>query len=170
MLEDFRRGKINRGKRMVTAIAQDCLNVLLIEDNPGDANLVMNMLASSRLRVFKVTHVGVARKAVQCLKDNEFHAVLLDLSLPDTYGMETIFSILEAAPEVSIVVLSGLANEKLAIQALQYGVQEYLTKGNIDASHLERSLVCSIERNRTTGRIRKQVRELERVIGKLRNS
>lgn len=152
---------------MVTAIVQDCLNVLLIEDNPGDAHLVMDMLSSSRTAVFKVTHVGVARKAIQCLKEGEYHAVLLDLSLPDTYGIETIFSILEAAPEISVVVLSGLANEKMAIQALQHGVQEYLIKGQIDASQLERALICGIERNRTTGKIRKQVRELERVIAKL---
>lgn len=139
----------------------DALSILLIEDNMGDAQLVLEMLAEVRNPQCLVTHVGVARKAVQLLKNQKFHAILLDLSLPDTFGLETVDSILETSPDTPIIIVSGFSCERLAVQALKMGVQDFLVKSEIDGSRLLRTICIAIERNQRLSRLRDQVKEAE---------
>jgi len=118
--------------------------VLLIEDNPGDADLVRLRLVE---RKFKVDVDYVQRLSDGLLSLEQRPAVvLLDLNLPDSQGAETFRKVLEKAPGVPIVILSGQEDEALAIKALHQGVQDYLVKGAITGGELDRAMRHAIER------------------------
>jgi signal transduction histidine kinase len=124
---------------------QPTTSVLLIEDNPGDADLVRLRLVEgqSPVKVHCVTRLsdGLASLAIETPS-----VVLLDLNLPDSRGAETFRKVIEYAPHVPIVVLSGQDDEALALKAVHQGVQDYLVKGNISSKHLERSIRYAVER------------------------
>ncbi|MGH9549406.1 MAG: histidine kinase dimerization/phospho-acceptor domain-containing protein, partial [Terriglobales bacterium] len=120
-------------------------HILLIEDNPGDADLVRLRLveAHSDMAVSCVTRLCAGLEAMVV----ETPAmVLLDLNLPDSHGEETYHKVLKAAPGVPIVVLSGLDDENLAVNAVHQGVQDYLVKGSFDSKQLARAMRYAIER------------------------
>ncbi len=120
-------------------------HVLLIEDNPGDADLIRLRLveASSDLEVACVTRLS---SGLQSLAEKTPAVVLLDLNLPDSHGADTFRTVLKKAPTVPIVVLSGLEDETLATKAVHQGVQDYLVKGNFDSKQLTRAIRYAIER------------------------
>ena len=120
-------------------------NVLLIEDNQGDADLVRLRLVESDPPV-KVDCVQRLSEALKALAVKTPSLVLLDLNLPDSRGAETFRRVLEKARDVPIVILSGQDDEKLAMKAVHQGVQDYLIKGDITSKHLERALRYAIER------------------------
>ena len=128
------------------------LNVLLVEDDPADARLVRESLAvaSSRFKVDHVERLGVALKK---LEGGAFDVVLLDLSLPDTNGLETVAQVQAVDPKVPIVVLSGHSDDNLAIQAVHSGAQDFLVKGWGDADVLSRALRYAIERKQLQERL-----------------
>jgi signal transduction histidine kinase len=119
--------------------------VLLIEDNPGDADLVRLRLVESKSPV-TVNCVTRLSEGIASLTRETPSVVLLDLNLPDSRGAETFRRIMEHAPHVPVVVLSGQDDEALAIKAVHQGVQDYLIKGNISSKHLERSIRYAVER------------------------
>ncbi|HEX6505179.1 MAG TPA: hybrid sensor histidine kinase/response regulator [Terriglobales bacterium] len=119
--------------------------VLLIEDNPGDADLVRLRLVERKLDV-NVDCVQRLTDALSALKEKPPAVVLLDLNLPDSQGAETFRKVLEKAPDVPIVILSGQDDEDLAIKALQQGVQDYLVKGAITGGELDRAMRHAVER------------------------
>jgi len=119
--------------------------VLLIEDNPGDADLVRLRLVEGKSPV-KVNCVNRLSDGLASLTRETPSVVLLDLNLPDSRGAETFRRVLEHAPNVPVVVLSGQDDEALAIKAVHQGVQDYLIKGNISSKHLERSIRYAVER------------------------
>jgi len=152
---------------MISDIITDCIKILLVEDHLGDVQLTQEMLSEASPNGFKLTHVSSARKAVMALGSEHCDVVLLDLSLPDTFGLETVNSILEVAPSVPIVVLSGSSNERLAMQTMQRGVQDYLVKGQIEGHLLIRTLRHAIERKRLLESVRKQAFQLELLVEEL---
>lgn len=105
------------------------LKILLIEDNDVDARLTQDILAEWNLEEFSVTHVGRLSDAFGYLARARFDAVLLDLSLPDGYGLSTVRQIHAANPTIALIVLSGLNDQPLALQAVKNGAQDYLVKG-----------------------------------------
>ena len=121
--------------------------LLLVEDNPGDARLLREMIrergASS---VTELTHVESLGAAERHLSESEVDVILLDLGLPDAQGMAALRRAQAAAPRVALVVLTGLDDESLAAQALQEGAQDYLIKGQIEARGLLRALRYAVER------------------------
>src|ERR1700733_6176433 len=119
--------------------------VLLIEDNPGDADLVRLRLVESDSGVNKscCARLGDGLAAIAKAPPS---VVLLDLNLPDSHGAETFRKILDHAPGVPVVILSGQDDEALAIKALHQGVQDYLVKGDITSNHLERAMRYAMER------------------------
>jgi diguanylate cyclase len=121
------------------------VRVLLVEDNPGDARLV-EILLSETSQGFDVKHVGTLGEALDELDRPPFEVVLLDLSLPDSAGLETVERMRRAAPELPLVVLSGRDDEEVALQALQGGAEDYLVKGQGDGDLISRSIRYSIER------------------------
>jgi signal transduction histidine kinase len=131
------------------------LHVLLIEDNPGDARLIRVMLAEAHdQRAIALTHVDRLARGLRRLREPGIDVVLLDLGLPDSSGLETFVQARAAAPDVAIVVLSGLDNQDLAVKAVQEGAQDYLVKGHVDPQGLVRALSYAVERKRIEDRQR----------------
>ncbi len=119
--------------------------ILLIEDNPGDADLVRLRLVEGHSAV-KVNCVNRLADGLASLTAETPSVVLLDLNLPDSQGAETFRRVLEQAPTVPVVVLSGQDDEALAIKAVHQGVQDYLIKGNISSQQLDRAIRYAVER------------------------
>ncbi|HWK90332.1 MAG TPA: response regulator, partial [Longimicrobium sp.] len=124
------------------------IRVLLVEDNPGDARLIRVYLAEAGPPGFEVAHADRLAPALERLADAGAEVVLLDLSLPDAHGVDTVRRTLAATPEVPIVVLTGLDDEAVALDALQHGAEDYLVKGRVDGPLLSRSIRYAIERKR----------------------
>ena len=120
-------------------------NVLLIEDNPGDADLVRLRLVEGQSPV-NVSCVNRLSDGLASLTRETPSVVLLDLNLPDSHGAETFRRVMEHAPNVPVVVLSGQDDEVLAMKAVHNGVQDYLVKGNISSKNLERAIRYAVER------------------------
>ena len=123
--------------------------VLLVEDNPGDADLVRLRLVEGdpTAQVSCVTRLADGLASMAKLPPS---VVLLDLNLPDSRGADTFRKVLEKAPGVPVVILSGQDDEILAMKALHQGVQDYLVKGDITSRHLERAMRYAIERQALT--------------------
>ena len=131
----------------VSAIKQ-ALRVLSVEDNPGDAILVREMLRDASPDGFELQNADRLSTAVACLLDGAVDCVLLDLSLPDAEGLEALAQVRTVALDVPIIVLTGRSDEVLAVQAVHEGAQDYLIKGQVDARLLSRSINYAIERKR----------------------
>ncbi|RPI09572.1 MAG: response regulator, partial [Acidobacteriales bacterium] len=121
--------------------------ILLVEDNAGDARLTQESLATQKVDKFTVVHVSTLAAACLRLREGHYDAVLLDLSLPDAHGPDTLSSLRQQAPSIPIVVLTGLSDEATAIQAVKEGAQDYLVKGETDGNTLARRLRFAIERH-----------------------
>jgi sigma-B regulation protein RsbU (phosphoserine phosphatase) len=119
--------------------------VLLIEDNPGDADLVRLRLVEGKSPV-NVNCVNRLSDGLASLTKETPSVVLLDLNLPDSHGAETFRRVRDHAPNVPVVVLSGQDDEALAMKAVHQGVQDYLVKGDISSRHLERAIRYAVER------------------------
>ena len=124
---------------------QQTTQILLIEDNPGDADLVRLRLVEGKSPV-SVNCVHRLADGLASLTAETPAVILLDLNLPDSHGAETFRRVMEHAPNVPVVVLSGQDDEALAIKAVHQGVQDYLLKGNITSKHLERAIRYAVER------------------------
>lgn len=130
--------------------------VLLVEDNEVDVALVRAQLAASAGKGCKLTAVGRLSDALTHLSATGTDCILLDLSLPDAEGLATVEGLLEVAPEVPIIVLSGLADDGVTAAALSEGAQDYLIKGQVDAGLLWRSIRYAAERKRAELELRHQ--------------
>ncbi len=124
------------------------IRVLLIEDNPGDARLLSESLKQPGSVKTDLAHFGCLTDALDHLAANTPNIVLLDLGLPDAEGLAAVRQVHAVAPSIPLVVLTGLDDESLAIQALQEGAQDYLIKGQIDSHALIRAIRYAIERQR----------------------
>jgi len=120
--------------------------LLLVEDNPGDAWLLREMLSKSASQHSEFTHVLRMSDAEGYLRKHGVDIVLLDLGLPDARGLGAVRRAHAAAPHVPLVVLTGLDDETLGTQALQEGAQDYLIKGEIETRGLLRALRYAVER------------------------
>ena len=121
-------------------------NVLLIEDNPGDAKLVQRALTNTRFGPFQIEWVKDLADGLERLSRGGIEAVVADLSLPDSSGMETLDRLLLAAPRIPILILSGSDEEEIASQAVQHGAQDYLPKNHLDRYTLSRAVRNMIDR------------------------
>ncbi|HEX2208572.1 MAG TPA: hybrid sensor histidine kinase/response regulator [Longimicrobium sp.] len=124
------------------------VRILLVEDNPGDARLLRVSLEEAESLRFGLVHAPRLSEALERVREGTFDVVLLDLSLPDARGMETVRRMLQAAPAVPIIVLTGLTDETVAVQAVQAGAQDYLVKGTVDGGTLARAIRYAMERKR----------------------
>mgnify|MGYP000732999282 CR=1 FL=1 len=125
------------------------IKVLLVEDNLADVRLVREMLTESSNYLFHFNHVLSIEKAEIFISKNHCDVLLLDLTLPDSFGLNSVQSLVAANPDLPIVVLSGTGNEQVAMDAVQIGAQDYLVKGQGATALLVRSLRYAIERKRT---------------------
>jgi diguanylate cyclase (GGDEF)-like protein len=122
--------------------------VLLIEDNPGDARLIREMLAEGEDPLFQLDCVGRLSQGLEYLATRSASLVLLDLSLPDSFGLDTFLKVYAQSPKVPIIVLTGHDDETVALSAVKTGAQDFLVKGKLDRELLLRSMQYSIERKR----------------------
>jgi signal transduction histidine kinase len=124
------------------------LQVLLVEDNSGDARLLREMFRTESPDSFELTHVLRLSEALVLLAKGGIDIVLLDMGLPDGHGLDTVRRAHAVAPEIPLIVLTGLDDESLAAEAMKEGAQDYLIKGQIENRALPRALRHSIERQR----------------------
>ncbi len=122
------------------------MRILLIEDNPGDARLLHAMLCDSS--EFAIITVDRIARGIACLGESKYDLVLLDLSLPDGEGIDSLRQVHYAVRTVPIVVLTGRDDEDLAVSAVREGAQDYLIKGHIDRELLVRVIRYACERHR----------------------
>ncbi len=125
--------------------------ILLVEDNPGDAFLVKTLLEETGEQ-FVIEHRSDLASAMKLLNSSasngQFDVVLLDLTLPDSSGVETISRVRSCLNSAPVVVLTGHKDEELAFEALQHGAEDYLTKEFPDGRTIRRSIRYAIERSR----------------------
>src|SRR4051812_49624528 len=123
-------------------------NVLLIEDNPGDARLIREMISEDERAPFTVHAADRLAAGLEHLSAGETALVILDLSLPDSHGLDTFSKVYAHSPAVPIIVLTGNDDDALALSAVKGGAQDYLVKSRLDRELLLRSMHYSIERKR----------------------
>jgi len=125
------------------------INIILIEDNPGDSRLIKEYLKDCGTSVYEVTEFNCLEKIFQNASEIDTDIILLDLSLPDSSGLNTLIKVFSNFPQTAIVVLTGLNNEDLAIEAMRHGAQDYLVKDQIDTVLLSRTIRYAIERKKS---------------------
>ncbi|MEW6635419.1 MAG: EAL domain-containing protein [Actinomycetota bacterium] len=132
---------------------ENAVPVLLVEDNPGDARLVEILLEEARVTGFEVVRAERLLEALELLERRAFDVVLLDLTLPDSSGLETVDRMRAAVPQIPLVVLSGRDDEETALRAIKVGAEDYLVKGQGDGDLIARSIRYAIERKRAEQRM-----------------
>ncbi|MBI3445676.1 MAG: EAL domain-containing protein [Magnetospirillum sp.] len=130
------------------------LSVLVIEDNPGDARLVELYLHEDPARPFHVIKAARLSEGLAALQAEPVDVVLLDLSLPDSFGMDSLARLRAASPSVPVVVLTGTSDEGLALEALRQGAQDYLVKGQGDGELVRRAIRYAIGRSQADAALR----------------
>lgn len=135
-------------------MAGEIINVLLVEDNPGDVFLLHEFLKDVTTVLVELMPVERLSEALNCLSKENFDVILLDLSLPDSQGWETFVTTHCHAKATPIIVLTGIDDETLAMRAMQEGAQDYLVKGQVTGDLLVRSMRYAIERQRAEDALR----------------
>lgn len=130
-------------------MSTDAIHVLLVEDNPGDVELMRVLLAGAVEFPFVLRAEERLASAIESLSNQRTDAILLDLTLADAAGIESLARLRATAPGIPVVVMTGLDDERMALAAMQHGAQDYLVKGTADSRLLSRTLRHAIERTRT---------------------
>jgi len=125
------------------------LKILLVEDSLSDAALLQESLVQNEGGGFEFTHAESWMEATAHLRNRSFDALLLDLSLPDTTGRDTFVRARAEAPNLPIVVLTGVADEAVGLEAVRHGIQDYLIKGQAFGRQTARAIRYAIERKQT---------------------
>ena len=137
------------------------VNILLIEDSDSDALLLQEEILQNNIGKHSIQVAGSMKQAMELSEKNDFDAALLDLNLPDSSGLDTVKTLKSYQPDLPIVVLTGLEDEKIGIEAVRMGAQDYLAKGKSDGKLISRVIRYSIERKRMEVELRKARDELE---------
>jgi len=137
--------------------------VLLVEDSPAFAGVLTQGLIRSSEAIYTVDLADSLKQARQLLQDKRFDVILLDLSLPDVRGMETVVAVNAASPKTPIVVLTANDNESLGRKAVRQGAQDFLIKGQTDERLVSRAIAYAIERRRI-------IEESDQLIEQLQNA
>lgn len=132
---------------------QNELKVLLLEDNPGDAFLLKFYLSESASPVFNVSHAETLKGALDMLTESKFDIIISDMNLPDSFGVDTIKTILSKFPGNMLIVLTGLTDEDVGLETVRYGAQDFLVKGKFDGKVLISSIMFAFERFKLNNQI-----------------
>lgn len=135
--------------------------VLLIEDNPGDACLIEELLDEVTAVSYHIEVADSLAAGIERIARVPVRAVLLDLSLPDSQGLDTLTRFLSLTSNLPVIVLTGLEDERLALQAVHEGAQDYLVKGRVDGWQLSRALRYAIERETLRSELQAKNREIQ---------
>jgi signal transduction histidine kinase len=137
------------------------MKILLVEDNPGDIRLLQEIFLKSSDANITIDLAKSLSEAHECLNIQYYDLVLLDLSLPDGQGVETVASIKNHHPVIPIVVLTGLDDDVIALNAMREGAQDYIVKGAFDVNLVTRTLKYAIERKRSEQKLRAALNRAE---------
>lgn len=151
-------------------MGDEVVEVLLIEDNFGDARLIREMLRDVNGFSYKIQHVDRFSSGVEVLNSNHIEVVVLDLTLPDSCGYDTFSQLHARFPQVPMVLLTGLDDEELGIKAVRNGAQDYLVKGNLDGNLLARTIRYALERKLAADALRKTEQLFEKMFSSLRDA
>ena len=123
------------------------VSILLIEDNPADAKLVEVYLGESPLLQARIERATELRKGMLMLEEKDFDIVLLDLTLPDSAGFDTVKTLLREFPGMTVIVMTGLEDNTIAVNSVKEGAQDFIVKGQFDSNLLSRTIIYAIERS-----------------------
>jgi PAS domain S-box-containing protein len=143
------------------------IRVLLVEDNPGDARLIKEMLADAEGQDFSIEWVSRLADGLEHMSRDQIDVVLLDLGLPDSQGLDTFLKARDQAPQVPFVVLTGLADENLALTALRQGAQDYLYKDETHPNLILRAIRYATERKQAEQALERERNKLYSVLNAL---
>jgi CheY-like chemotaxis protein len=124
------------------------ISVLVVEDNPLDTVLIKENLGDIPEKRYTVDDAATLAEAMQKITAGRFDVILLDLGLPDSKGFDTVRTVVSRFPQSTIIVLTGLKDEQLALQAVRHGAQDYLEKNQISPVLLRRSISYAVERKK----------------------
>ena len=137
---------------------KDELNILLVEDNEGDERLIRELLGEQHLIRFNVDLASSLKESESKIPENKFDIILLDLGLPDSNGLETLFKFKALFPELAtIIILTGLNDTEVGLKAVNSGAQDYIIKGHVDSDKLLKSIIYSYERSRLNNELKSQI-------------
>lgn len=142
-------------------VGRPFVNILLVEDNLAEARLLQEVLKGSLISRFNLAHVKRLKDAIAQIEVEHFDVILLDLTLPDSYGLASLDSLIEHAPKLPIVVLTNTNDDELAVEAVRHGAQDYLVKRQLNQDILVRSLRYAIERKQAAEALREANEILE---------
>jgi CheY-like chemotaxis protein len=149
---------------MTKELIRSSMKILLIEDNPGDARLVKEMLYEEGAKV-NLDCAARLEEGLKQLKDKVYDIILLDLNLPDSNGFETFLELHKLNPDIPAIILTGIDDKELGLEAVRKGAQDYLVKGKFDGNLLIRSISYSIERQKLLLQLEKTMKELKALKG-----
>jgi len=127
-------------------MTQSQLAIGLVEDNPGDARLIQEMLREPPIAPYQIRCLSRLDEVLERVQREPFDVLLLDLGLPDSQGLATFERVNQQAPMMPIIIFSGAIDEQLGVEAVAHGAQDYLVKGQIDSFRLK---TCHPLRHRT---------------------
>ena len=139
----------------------DIIRVLLVDDNPDDVRLIKAMLTDTKGVTFDFKSAGRFSQGLECLAEGGIDVLLLDLVLPDSYGLDTFVRMHAQAPGVPIIVLTGTEDEELADSAMRDGARDYLIKGQLNTDLLSRAIRYAIEGTRADKALQRSQRQLQ---------
>jgi PAS domain S-box-containing protein len=140
------------------------LTILTVEDNSSDLFLVERMLRSSGLEIGNLYSTDRIRRAYEILQTKEINLVLLDLTLPDSFGINSFLLLKPVVQKIPVIILTGLSDTCLALEAIKEGAQDYLVKGEFSKSLLAKSIQYSLERKRNLEKLRESNERFNTVV------
>jgi len=143
------------------------LRILIVEDNPADADLIREMLPQTDSLHFQAESVHRLSGALARLERRDIDLVLLDLGLPDSQGLPTFHALRRAVPDIPVIVLSGNDDQELAISAVRDGAQDYLVKGRFGGDLLVRAARYALEREHLILELREALARIKTLSGLL---
>ena len=130
------------------------LTILTVEDNPSDLFLLEHMIRSSGLAIHRLYSTDRIREAYSLLAGEEIHVVLLDLTLPDSFGIHSFIHLKPVVQKIPVIILTGMSDTNVALEAIKEGAQDYLVKGELTESLLAKAIQYSMERKRNLENLR----------------
>ena len=151
---------------MKSIVGAEVINLLLIEDDPDDALIFERMITkptSTDSFRFQFKNIGRLETALEYLTTNRADLIMLDLTLPDSRGLETFIALQSKVPHVPVIVLSGLNDESMALEAVRKGAQDYLCKQQVDHRLMMRTILYALERHKNRLELREANERLEKL-------
>jgi PAS domain S-box-containing protein len=140
------------------------LVILTVEDNPSDLFLLEHMLRSSGLEIRQLYSTDTIGEAYRLLGEREIHLVLLDLSLPDSWGIHSYMQLKAVVQKIPVIILTGLSDTKVALEAIKEGAQDYLVKSELTEGLLAKTIQYSLERKRNLEYLRESNERFNTVV------